>query len=163
MSIPTAPDLRMPPAALDPHAGFAPLIAGTPLDEARYAVVLVHGRGGTAQGMLPIVRAARATDAAPVDEHDGIAGQRGDRAGGVQIKSHNGSVSAKEAKEYLGNLVHGGWRGDRACHRDSEAECAGHQTIYPTFPVRRRSRGATSRFAAGAMPTARAFCRNALP
>ena len=37
-----------------------------PLDEARYAVVLVHGRGGTAQGMLPIARAARVTDAALV-------------------------------------------------------------------------------------------------
>jgi phospholipase/carboxylesterase len=42
------------------------LIAGTPLDEARYAVVLVHGRGGTARGMLPIARAARATDGALV-------------------------------------------------------------------------------------------------
>ncbi len=67
MSIPTAPDLPMPPAASpDPHAGLAPLIAGTPLDEARYAVVLVHGRGGTAHGMLPIARAARATDGALV-------------------------------------------------------------------------------------------------
>ena len=67
MSIPTAPALPMPPAAsLDPHAGLAPLIDGMPLGEASYAVVLVHGRGGTGQGMLPIARAARATDAALV-------------------------------------------------------------------------------------------------
>lgn len=49
-----------------PHAAHAPVIAGAPLGEARYALVLVHGRGGTAEGMLPIARAAKATDAALV-------------------------------------------------------------------------------------------------
>jgi len=67
MSIPPTPDIPTPSAASpDPHAGVAPVLAGLPLEEARYAVVLVHGRGGTAQGMLPIARAARATDAALV-------------------------------------------------------------------------------------------------
>jgi phospholipase/carboxylesterase len=47
-----------------PHAGHAPVVAGRPLAEARYAMVLVHGRGGTAEGMLPIARAAGAHDAA---------------------------------------------------------------------------------------------------
>lgn len=49
-----------------PHAGVPPLMAGTPLDQASYALVLVHGRGGSAEGMLPIARAAKATDAALV-------------------------------------------------------------------------------------------------
>lgn len=49
-----------------PHAGVPPLMAGTPLDQASYALVLMHGRGGTAEGMLPIARAAKATDAALV-------------------------------------------------------------------------------------------------
>lgn len=48
-----------------PHH-LAPVVSGVPLDEARYALVLVHGRGGSASGMLPIARAARATDAALV-------------------------------------------------------------------------------------------------
>ncbi len=47
-----------------PHAGREPVIAGAPITEAPYALVLVHGRGGSAEGMLPIARAARATDAA---------------------------------------------------------------------------------------------------
>lgn len=49
-----------------PHATHAPVLAGTPLAEAHYALVLVHGRGGSATGMLPIARAANATDAALV-------------------------------------------------------------------------------------------------
>lgn len=49
-----------------PPAPLPPLTAGVPFDEASYGVVLVHGRGGTAQGMLPIARAAKATDAALV-------------------------------------------------------------------------------------------------
>ncbi len=49
-----------------PHAGQGVVLAGTALAEASYALVLVHGRGGTADGMLPIARAARATDAALV-------------------------------------------------------------------------------------------------
>lgn len=47
-----------------PHAGVPPLVAGAPLAEASYALVLVHGRGGSAEGMLPIAKAAKATDAA---------------------------------------------------------------------------------------------------
>lgn len=47
-----------------PHAGVLPLVAGTPLEKASYALVLVHGRGGSAEGMLPIARAAKASDAA---------------------------------------------------------------------------------------------------
>ena len=49
-----------------PHAAMQPLVAGTPLDQASYALVLLHGRGGSAEGMLPIARAAKATDAALV-------------------------------------------------------------------------------------------------
>lgn len=53
-------------APADPHAGRAPLVAGVPLEQASYALVLVHGRGGSAEGMLPIARAAKAMDAALV-------------------------------------------------------------------------------------------------
>ncbi|WP_310569889.1 dienelactone hydrolase family protein [Gemmatimonas sp.] len=49
-----------------PHGSVSPLMAGTPLTEASYALVLVHGRGGSAEGMLPIAKAAKATDAALV-------------------------------------------------------------------------------------------------
>jgi len=49
-----------------PHGGVPPLVAGTPLEQASYALVLTHGRGGSAEGMLPIARAAKATDAALV-------------------------------------------------------------------------------------------------
>jgi len=48
----------------DPHAGQPPLVDGMPLHQAAFALVLVHGRGGSADGMLPIARAAGATDAA---------------------------------------------------------------------------------------------------
>lgn len=47
-----------------PHASAAPLFAGVALADATYALVLVHGRGGTAEGMWPIARAAKAMDAA---------------------------------------------------------------------------------------------------
>ncbi len=47
-----------------PHAGLEPLVAGSSLADAAFALILVHGRGGTAEGMLPIARAARVTDAA---------------------------------------------------------------------------------------------------
>lgn len=49
-----------------PHVAMPMVVGGEPLDTASYALVLVHGRGGTAEGMLPIARAARATDAALV-------------------------------------------------------------------------------------------------
>ena len=48
----------------DPHAAIEPLVSGVPLSDASYALVLVHGRGGSADGMLPIARTAGATDAA---------------------------------------------------------------------------------------------------
>ncbi|WP_353265508.1 dienelactone hydrolase family protein [Gemmatimonas sp.] len=47
-----------------PHAARAPVVAGTDISAASYGLVLVHGRGGTAEGMLPIARAAKATGAA---------------------------------------------------------------------------------------------------
>lgn len=47
-----------------PHAQEVPLLAGVPLTEASHALVLTHGRGGSASGMLPIARAAKATGAA---------------------------------------------------------------------------------------------------
>lgn len=40
----------------DPHAGQPVVTAGPPLEEAAAAMVLVHGRGATAQGMLPLAR-----------------------------------------------------------------------------------------------------------
>jgi phospholipase/carboxylesterase len=49
-----------------PHATHAAVVAGVPLPEATHALVLVHGRGGTADGMLPIARAAKANAAALV-------------------------------------------------------------------------------------------------
>jgi len=48
---------------IDPHSELEPLISGVPLSEASYALVLVHGRGGSADGMLPIARTGGATDA----------------------------------------------------------------------------------------------------
>lgn len=40
----------------DPHAGQPVVAAGPPLEEAAAAMVLVHGRGATAQGMIPLAR-----------------------------------------------------------------------------------------------------------
>lgn len=39
-------------AADDPHAGQPVRTAGTPLDDAGAAVIMLHGRGATAEGML---------------------------------------------------------------------------------------------------------------
>lgn len=47
-----------------PHDTQQPVIAGVPLNEATHALMLTHGRGGSADGMLPIARAAKATGAA---------------------------------------------------------------------------------------------------
>lgn len=41
-------------AAGDPHANQPVLTAGTPLAEAEAAVLLLHGRGGTAEGILSL-------------------------------------------------------------------------------------------------------------
>jgi predicted esterase len=51
-------------AITGPHASASPIVSGVPLASAPYALVLVHGRGGSAEGMLPIARAAKATEAA---------------------------------------------------------------------------------------------------
>ena len=40
----------------DPHANLAVMTAGRPLDEAAAAVILVHGRGGSASGILDLAR-----------------------------------------------------------------------------------------------------------
>jgi phospholipase/carboxylesterase len=40
----------------DPHAGTSVLEAGTPIGSARAAVILVHGRGGTAENILSLAR-----------------------------------------------------------------------------------------------------------
>jgi len=50
----------------DPHAGLSPLRAGVPLEDATFALVLVHGRGGSPTGMLPLARAAGALDGAVI-------------------------------------------------------------------------------------------------
>ncbi len=47
-----------------PHAGIPALHAGVPLANATYALVLVHGRGGSPESMLPLARSAGADDAA---------------------------------------------------------------------------------------------------
>lgn len=51
------------PLGSDPHAGVPPLVGGAPAATATIALVLVHGRGGSAEGMLPVARAAGAQDA----------------------------------------------------------------------------------------------------
>lgn len=43
--------------ATDPHAGTRVLHAGVPLADAEAAVLLLHGRGGSADGMLDLARA----------------------------------------------------------------------------------------------------------
>ncbi len=48
----------------DPHAGIAPLLTGAPLSSATYALVLVHGRGGSAESMVPLAKTAGAMDGA---------------------------------------------------------------------------------------------------
>lgn len=47
----------------DPHATLLPLVDGAPAEQATIALVLVHGRGGSAEGMIPVARAAGALDA----------------------------------------------------------------------------------------------------
>lgn len=45
------------PTASDPHAGARVLHAGSPPADAEAAAILVHGRGGSAEGMLDLARA----------------------------------------------------------------------------------------------------------
>jgi predicted esterase len=48
----------------DPHAGHPILTSGAPLDRARVAVILVHGRGGSADDILSIASELDARDLA---------------------------------------------------------------------------------------------------
>ena len=43
-----------PPQPLAPHAGRPPRTAGVPLDRARAAMILVHGRGASAESILEL-------------------------------------------------------------------------------------------------------------
>lgn len=45
------------PTASRPHQGQPVLTAGRPLSQARAAMILIHGRGATAQGILELARA----------------------------------------------------------------------------------------------------------
>jgi len=57
------PTIRDALRSADPHAPESLLTGGVPIAQAAIALVLVHGRGGSADGMLPIARAAGAVDA----------------------------------------------------------------------------------------------------
>lgn len=46
----------------DPHAGQPVLAAGAPLDSAAHALLLVHGRGGSAEDMLGLARVLNGDD-----------------------------------------------------------------------------------------------------
>jgi len=48
---------------LPPHAGGPVLTAGTPAGQARIGVILLHGRGGNAQGILQLADALAVDDA----------------------------------------------------------------------------------------------------
>ena len=52
------------PASQNPHAGQPLLAAGVPLAQARAAVLLVHGRGASAQDILTLAREFRQEDQA---------------------------------------------------------------------------------------------------
>ncbi|HET9333749.1 MAG TPA: dienelactone hydrolase family protein [Gemmatimonadota bacterium] len=58
------PSANPRPPAADPHSGARVLHAGAPLHEAGAAVVLVHGRGGSAEGMLDLAPAIGGRDVA---------------------------------------------------------------------------------------------------
>ncbi|HYD53991.1 MAG TPA: hypothetical protein VEA99_15250 [Gemmatimonadaceae bacterium] len=49
---------------LDPHAGQPVLAAGAPLDQARAAMVMVHGRGASAESILTLASALDRPDVA---------------------------------------------------------------------------------------------------
>jgi phospholipase/carboxylesterase len=48
----------------DPHGGAQVLAGGRPLDEARAVVILVHGRGGTAENIMSLAAELQRTDVA---------------------------------------------------------------------------------------------------
>jgi predicted esterase len=54
----------MPPSALDPHADQPVLRYGPPPSKARLTVILLHGRGDSADGILGLAQALAATDVA---------------------------------------------------------------------------------------------------
>lgn len=53
-------------SAVGPHAGEPPAIAGVPWEEAAGALVLVHGRGGSAEGILGLAEAFGRKDLAVI-------------------------------------------------------------------------------------------------
>ena len=58
----------------DPHAGQPVIATGTPLDEARVAMIMIHGRGASAQSILSL---------APALAADGVAFLAPQAAGGT--------------------------------------------------------------------------------
>ncbi len=54
------------PSLDDPHGGLAPGRAGVPLADASFALLLMHGRGDTPEGLLPLGRAVGAVDGAVI-------------------------------------------------------------------------------------------------
>jgi predicted esterase len=62
------------PTEHDPHAGQPVRAAGTPLDAARVAVVMIHGRGASAESILTL---------APALEEEGVAFLAPQAAGGA--------------------------------------------------------------------------------
>lgn len=54
---------------MEPHGAARVLRLGTPLESARFAVVLVHGRGAGAAGILPLGEALAVPDAAYLVPH----------------------------------------------------------------------------------------------
>ncbi len=53
-------------SVVDPHGGEAPMLTGVALHRAAFAVVMVHGRGDTPRGLLPLARASGAMDGAVI-------------------------------------------------------------------------------------------------
>jgi phospholipase/carboxylesterase len=64
----------MPDSPLDPHAGQPVRAAGAPLDAAKVAVVMIHGRGASAESILTL---------APALEEEGVAFVAPQAAGGT--------------------------------------------------------------------------------
>ncbi len=54
------------PRVDDPHGALEPGRAGVPLTQASYALVLMHGRGDSPEGLLPLARAVGAIDGAVI-------------------------------------------------------------------------------------------------
>ena len=54
---------------MDPHAASPALVAGVPLADATFVVVMMHGRGDSPRGLLPLARAVGALDGAVIIPH----------------------------------------------------------------------------------------------